>query len=177
MPADTEEDMVILFQQNDFGDLNKLFDKYAPLLLGLITGIVGNGEVGQNVLQISFARIWENRKMYDAAKERLFTWMYKIAKMSALKSIYSVNDPHKKYPGNEHDKVLWAHAKTGITTSDTFISFISLAPGEQQSMALELVYLKGYTLSQAAGRLNIPVDNLKSLVIRATKSLQETTVT
>jgi DNA-directed RNA polymerase specialized sigma24 family protein len=47
-----------------------------------------------------------------------------------------------------------------------------LLPVPRQNAILELIYIQGFTLAEAAGRLNIPVETAKLQIIIAIKHLK-----
>jgi RNA polymerase sigma factor (sigma-70 family) len=168
---DSFEIMIISFKQGDQACLGELYDQYAPALLGVITQIVGNPELSADCLQHTFNEIWKEKTSYDFKKERIFTWMMKIARNSAL-----------NFLKNGHDS--FVDHKLKVTAEDTFevdkdvnlqankfeIGSSSTVP--QQNKILDLVYLKGYTLVQAAGRLNISVETARIQFVTAIKQLK-----
>ncbi|MES2772725.1 MAG: sigma factor [Bacteroidota bacterium] len=61
-----------------------LYDVYSAPLLGVIAKITGAGKIAEDVLQQAFLEIWQKREMHDDSKERIFTWMIKIAVKVAM---------------------------------------------------------------------------------------------
>src|SRR5207302_7253984 len=110
---------------------------------------------------MSFIEIWENKKTYDPARERLFTWMLRIVKNAALEVVRSANDTDIKTSADNNyvaDKEENDRGQNGSKICDL---------KEDQVAALDLVYFNGYTFAEAARKLNVPADTLRSMIITA----------
>jgi len=163
------EEMGLLIQQPGQNVIGKLYDKYAPLLLGVIRRIVGNDKVAEDILQMSFIEIWENKKAYDPSRERLFTWMLRIAKNAALGVVRSV----KAGPDFKTSKDENYVADSDFEIDPGYAGDKMFDLKEDQRTALNLVYFRGYTFAEAARKLNIPAETLRSMVIGAVKNLKQ----
>ena len=65
---DTEQSLVILMQQGNQQVFGRLFDKYAPMLMGLIIKLVGDKKTAEDVLQQVFHKLWDNKTLFDFFK-------------------------------------------------------------------------------------------------------------
>ncbi len=72
-----------LLQKNELG-IALLYDKYASLIYGAILRIVQDEDIAGEVTQDVFVKVWENADNFDNTKESLFTWVYQIARNTAL---------------------------------------------------------------------------------------------
>jgi RNA polymerase sigma factor (sigma-70 family) len=61
-----------------------LYDRYADTLFGLVSRIVGDDQIAEDVLQRTMLKIWNSIDGFDAAKASFFTWMSVIARNTAL---------------------------------------------------------------------------------------------
>lgn len=61
-----------------------LYDRYAPMVLGVVVKIVGDRAVGEEVLQEAFWRLWTQAATFDADKGPLRAWLFSIARRQAL---------------------------------------------------------------------------------------------
>jgi hypothetical protein len=65
----------------------KLYSSYAPALLGIISGIVKDSNIAEDVLEETFSNVWTRLYTYDEKLERIFTWLSGIARETALKKV------------------------------------------------------------------------------------------
>jgi RNA polymerase sigma-70 factor (ECF subfamily) len=57
----------------------QVYDQYAGALYGYICRAVSGSEQAEALLQDVFLRMWREIDGYDPSKERLFTWLFKLA--------------------------------------------------------------------------------------------------
>lgn len=134
-PNSTEQHLVAGLRAGDKGAFGDLYDKYAPLLMGIIARITGEGKAAEDTLQQTFLGIWARRAEYDANKERLFIWMMRLAKEAAM-SAQQKN----------------AQATDKIDTDDENL----------HKHVLEMVYFNVHDLPEITARLNMTEDAIKS---------------
>ncbi len=86
----TENDLLVLVQQQDPAAFSKLYDDYSAAIYGVVLKVLrGNEEAAQEVLQDAFVKIWSRAASYDVAKGRPFTWMVNIARNAAIDKLRS----------------------------------------------------------------------------------------
>ncbi|MDO6388691.1 sigma-70 family RNA polymerase sigma factor [Pontibacter sp. BT731] len=159
--GETEQSLVDALRRGRQEMLGVLYDAYAPVLLGVISRIVPDAEVAEQVLQETFVAIWARIGVYDASKERLLTWGLAIARGIALEAVKtgrfssSVNPASEPKPQQNNIVPL----QQGHASQE---NFCSLDPLEKS--ALELIYLKGRSCSEAAGELHMTEAALKEVL-------------
>ena len=76
-------------QQRNEKAFSYLYDNYSSALYGIVTAIVIDKEIANDVLQNVFVNIWKKIESYDASKGKLFTWMLNIARNASIDEIRS----------------------------------------------------------------------------------------
>jgi RNA polymerase sigma factor (sigma-70 family) len=171
----TEPVLVDLLKKRDESGLRLLYDYYSQALYGIIFRIVSDQELAEDLLQDAFVKIWKNIDSYDASKGRLYTWLLNIARNTAIDAtrskafrdggqiqsiednVYSVDRKHNSVTGVDHiglNKVL-----------------DQLKPEQRQ--LIDLLYFGGYTQSEVAEELSIPLGTVKTRVKAAMTRLRE----
>lgn len=161
LQGETEQSLVAALRQGRQEMLGKLYDAYAPVMMGVISRIVPDTEVAEQVLQETFVAIWTRIGVYDASKERLLTWGLAIARGIALEAVKtgrytSVGSP-KNEAGSQQNKNV--PLQQGQLSEE---NLCSLSPLEKR--ALESLYLKGRSCAETAGELNMTETALKELL-------------
>ncbi|CAN5810082.1 N/A [soil metagenome] len=146
-------------QQGNIEAFSKLYDKYAPILNGVILKITGDKKIAEEILQKSFMRLWMEISSFDPMKDSLLMWMLAITRNTAFAAA-----EHKIQP--EEIRVAENSVNTQNPASTPNRSRISIPSirYEAQSPAMEMLYFKGYNLTRAAHELNITVDVLKTKI-------------
>jgi RNA polymerase sigma-70 factor (ECF subfamily) len=158
------ESLIAMLSERNTEGMEILYDNYSSALYGVIHRIVQNEKIAEDVLQETFLKIWNNFKQYDPAKGRLFTWMVNVARNMAIDKVRS-----KEFSQNQKNRPL----------SDTvsFVDFDNQATYNPETIGLkemvrklepeyrqiiDLLFFGGYTQSEAAEKLNIPLGTVKT---------------
>ena len=92
MSHQLENEITQLLAKGDKRALNLLYENYSSSLYGVIMKITKDDALAQDALQESFIKIWKNSKKYDSSKAKLFTWLYRIARNTAIDKLRSYNN-------------------------------------------------------------------------------------
>ena len=169
--GETEQSLVAALREGRQEMLGKLYDAYAQVMMGIISRIVHDTELAEQVLQETFVAIWSRIGVYDASKERLLTWGLSIARGIALEAVKSQRYPTTSDSLINPSTLSQQNKKVNLHNGQVKKQDLcTLAPKDR--MALELLYLKGYTCEEAAGKLDMTVEELKTVLKRAFKHLK-----
>lgn len=160
----TEEQLVISLKNMERGAMKTLYEMYSDSLYRVISTIVNIEEVAQDILQETFIKIWKSFGQYDPSKGRLYTWMARLARNMAIDYLRSVN--HRNCSSNDDLSLLTQQIdqKFQVLYNPETIGVKEMIGvlNEDQKVALDLIYFKGYTHVQAAEELKITVGILRS---------------
>lgn len=167
--------MVSLLKSKDSKAFSRLYDNYSSALYGIILRIVQEEEMSQDVLQEVFLKIWDNIGTYESGKGRLFTWMLNIARNAAIDKTRSAE--FKKTAKNKplEDSVRKVERRNPVENKIEHIGIRGLIEKlkPEHRAIIDLVYLQGYTQSEVAEELNIPLGTVKTRVKLAINHLRE----
>ncbi len=172
-----EEELVKLLKSKDRRGFAILYDRYSGALYGVILKVVRVEEIAQDVLQDSFVKIWKKVQHYDSTKGTLFTWILNIARNTAIDKTRS---KAYKQQINVLDIDKGATVMASNQDNKSKIDYIGvdkevakLKPEYQQ--VIDYIYFKGYTHSEAAEALELPLGTVKTRVRMAIKELRKLT--
>ena len=155
--------------------MSLLYDHYSGALYGLISRIVDDPAVAEEVLQDALMRIWDKIAHYDASKGRLFTWMANLSRNLAIDKLRS-----REIKRAEKTDALETYVTSieGLSSSYQHIDTIGLKEvlktlREEERFILEMSYFKGYTQSEVAEAFDIPLGTVKTRLRMGLKSLRE----
>ena len=171
MQTATEQyELVDLIKQRSENGFKQLFDTYSDALFGVIVAIVVDEAQAEDLLQDTFIKIWKNIDQYNAQKGTFFTWIFNIARFTAIDHLRTRH--HKAAL-----KTYKAEKADNSTATATFIPaqhadyigikkvVLSLEP--KYSEVLNMIYFNGYTYEQTAAKLGIPEGTVKTRVRKA----------
>ena len=146
-----DQDLIAGLQTGDKEAFGNLYDRYAPLLQGLISRMVCEKTAVEEVLQKVFLEVWTKKAEYNPAYESLFTWMIKLTRQVVAATV-----SHTYIPGPDLSDTTASVGPNG-TLRGTPIK-------DLQQQVLELVYCNNNDLACITARLNITEDMLKSML-------------
>lgn len=109
-------------------------------------------------------KIWNNIHQYDAAKSRLFTWMFNLSRNLAIDKLRSKELKQELKTDHVSDNVYTIdnrHHQQQQIDSIGLEKLLNQLPGEQQ-LVINLLYLQGYTQSEVAEEYHIPLGTVKT---------------
>ncbi|MEM7483120.1 MAG: RNA polymerase sigma factor [Acidobacteriota bacterium] len=84
----SDRDLLIAVRQGDESALNELIGRKTKPLIQLVYRILGDREESQDVVQVTFFKVWENRRKFNE-KWSPNTWIYRIASNLAIDHLRS----------------------------------------------------------------------------------------
>ena len=149
-----------------------LYDNYAAAIYGVILRIVKSEAVAEDVMQESFVKIWTSFEQYDAEKGRLFTWIINISRNAAIDKIrskqYRVGSRTK---GIEDIGVSNMESSYNIKPEHIGLKEVIAKLNPDQKQIIDMMYFDGYTQSEVAEELSIPLGTVKTRSRAAIKML------
>ncbi|MHA4896001.1 RNA polymerase sigma factor [Pedobacter sp. PWIIR3] len=166
VPSDVEKELIEQLRIRDQKALSKLYKLYAPALKGVINRIVSNEELTEDLLQETFVKIWNSFHQYKDAKGRLFTWLSTVARNVALDQLRRkshINNNKNVDIGETYDEVDVLRASS-YNTDTIGIRGLMRMLNPLHRVVLNMVYFEGYTHTEVAEALSLPLGTVKSRV-------------
>lgn len=148
---------------------------YSGALLGVISRIVLQNEVAEDLLQETFLKIWNSASSYDASKGRLFTWMMNVARNLAIDKLRSKDFKNANKNQDIENNVDFINAQQKVNFNADTLGVKELVADMKPDYkdVLDRIYFKGYTHVEAAEELNIPLGTVKTRVRMAILALRK----
>jgi RNA polymerase sigma factor (sigma-70 family) len=144
--------------------LDYLYDHYSAAIYGIISKVIREENIAEEVLQDVFLKIWDKIDSYDASKGRLFTWMLNIARNQAIDKTRSKEISKSK---KTDDIDLFVRRIESAEFEEQKVEAIGLKEvlirlPDEQRFVIQKLYLEGYTQSEVAEEFNIPLGTVKT---------------
>ncbi|MCU0438299.1 MAG: RNA polymerase sigma factor [Raineya sp.] len=169
----SENELVSQLQNKNTKAFEYLYDNYAPTIYGVVVRIVGSEEIAQDVVQEAFVKVWSSMAQYSTEKGKLFTWVLNIARNTAIDKLRSKEI--KQIQKNDSLN-LKAHKRTDDTTQQMseYIGFKEIMDKmkDEHKIIIELMYFEGYSQSEIAEKLSIPLGTVKTRARNALEHLR-----
>jgi RNA polymerase sigma-70 factor (ECF subfamily) len=152
-----------------------LYDMYSASLFGVISRIIPDTAIAEDVLQETFVKIWHSFSGYSSEKGRLFTWMVNIARNLSIDKVRSKDFKNQNKNQELENNVTFIDEQRSAVYKPELVGIrelISTLKPEQKSI-LDLVYFKGYTHVEAAEELGVPLGTIKTRLRMAILQLRK----
>ena len=172
-------DLIALIVQHNERALAELYDRYHRLIFSVAINIVGRQEEAEEITLDVFTSVWEKAHTYNAQKAKPTTWLTRMARNKAIDVLRRENVRPAKH------SVSWAMVSpepTSQTPSPENIAkeedekrrvrlAVAALPETQQEV-LALAYFEGYSHSEIAEALELPLGTVKGRIRSAMQKLR-----
>ena len=169
----TTEDQALLSQivNHQAEALGTLYDRYGRLLYSVAYHLVGNQQLAEEITLDVFRRVWEKADSYRADRASVRTWLTSMARNRAIDIL------RREGVRPEHNSISWTELNiepsAGGRSPETAVSnqmqqqkvhnALTELPQEQQEV-LVLAFFHGYSHSEIANRLEMPLGTVKTRI-------------
>ncbi|OGX91013.1 RNA polymerase sigma factor [Hymenobacter coccineus] len=140
-----------------------VYDHYAPALLAALHRLVGDPQLAQDVLQDGLLKAWLHIAGYDPARGRLYTWLVRLCANHALDVVRSPRHRfHRDAHALEAAGAQQAAAPVAFNPDHLDVRAWTQRLRPRQREVLELFYFQGFTQTEIAARVGVPVATVKT---------------
>ena len=161
MSISLEQHIVQLLEKGDTTAINLLYENYSDSLYGVILKVTNNEELAQDALQETFVKVWKNAKKYDSKKAKLFTWLYRIAKNTAIDKLRSYNNKFEKEVQIDKSNV-YILPSSNLNQDVLDLREHVAKLDDKYQIVLKALFFEGMTQQEASEELDIPLGTIKS---------------
>jgi RNA polymerase sigma-70 factor, ECF subfamily len=161
-----DEEVMQLVQGGSPRAFELLYERHGGAAFSLAYRMVGNGVTAEDITQEAFLSIWRSRTRYDQARGSVRTWVLGIVHnrgIDALRrgtvhdrrreTLDGVEERHEAPERTDVEAARREEARSVRTALDTL-------PAEQRR-TIELAYFGGFSHSQIAELLGMPIGTVK----------------
>ncbi|MCH7413756.1 sigma-70 family RNA polymerase sigma factor [Belliella sp. R4-6] len=170
-----EEQLINGLRAQDRKTVEYLYDKYSRALFAVISRIIIDKNIAEEVFHDAFIKITRKIDGYDESKGRLYTWMANICRNSAIDKTRSKEFSKSSKTNTIDDFVYGIESASGTLELVDGIGVKELltALNEEQRFVIECIYFKGYTHSEVSEEYDIPLGTVKSRIRAAVNVLKK----
>ncbi|MFL6062130.1 MAG: ECF RNA polymerase sigma factor SigK [Marmoricola sp.] len=146
----------------------ELYDATSARVHGLVLRVVRDPAQSEEVTQEVFLQVWRTAARYDEAKGSALSWLMTLAhrrSVDRVRAAEAVNRQDTAYHQNSstipHDSTAEA-AEASMEARRVRAALAELTPVQRE--ALELAYFGGYTHTEVASQLDLPVGTAKTRI-------------
>ncbi len=169
---------VAAIADGDQAALGRVYDRFHRLVFSLAMRVLGDRSAAEEVSQDVFLRLWHRAGDFDASRGDLMGWLVTVTRNRAIDTLRSRQHRESSAwtPMPESlDTAGWlatAPAATGIEAAER-VGKMMASLAEQQRKIIELSYYAGYSQSEIAELLNLPLGTVKTWTRSALAALRD----
>jgi RNA polymerase sigma-70 factor (ECF subfamily) len=161
-------DLVALAARGHEDAFAQLYDRTSSRVYGVVWRVLRSTDHAAEVTQEVYTEVWRQASRFDPAKGSVFAWVTTMAHRRAVDRVRSVTsevarDEHYTVAetSREVDHV-WEGVEQKLDAERVRRGMESLTPIQRE--ALTLAYFGGYTQSQVAALLKLPLGTVKTRI-------------
>jgi len=164
-------DLLLRSAAKDQQAFKALYDGSSSLLFSVLMRFLQDRALAEDVLQEAFLKIWEKADSYSPEKSAAMTWMSTIARNAARDKLRAMKVRHYQQESSEPLEVLYSDdaspEKQMMVMNDlAAVEQILQKMGDLQRKCMILSCYQGYTHSEVADKMGMPLGTIKSWVRR-----------
>jgi RNA polymerase sigma-70 factor, ECF subfamily len=170
----SDEALVALVVRSDQVALAELYDRYGRVAYNLAYRILRDSALAEDAVQEAFLTVWRTAARFLPERSKASTWILTLVHRRAVDLVRREErrraeplDETLEPAGEETDESAWLRLeRERVQTALRQLS-------DQQREALELAYYGGFTQSELAERLGLPLGTIKSRMFAGLARMRE----
>ncbi len=145
-----------------------LYDATASRAFGLAVRVVRNPAQAEEVTQEAYLEVWKSANRFDPARGSALSWLLTIVHRRAVDRVRSAEAASRRDETYHHQNQSVPHdstadeAQASMEARRVRDALTTLTPVQRE--ALELAYFGGYTHTEVASMLEVPVGTAKTRI-------------
>jgi RNA polymerase sigma-70 factor (ECF subfamily) len=160
----SDEELLASIRMKDVRALEEFYDRHRVLAYSLALRSLGSSGDAEDVVQESFLNVWRAGETYNPDRSSPRSWLLSIVHHRAIDKLRGRQSRPQPVALEEGMNVpdasdVWREVSENLTGEDVRSALAHL-PQEQRD-TIELAYFKGYTQSQIAQLMEVPLGTVK----------------
>jgi len=161
-------DLLTRSSRGDEGAFAEWYDATAARAFGLAVRVLRDRAQAEEVTQESYLDCWRHASRFDAAKGSAISWLLTIVHRKAVDRVRSAEAAGRRDKAYGHREQSVPHDETAeAATASLEATRVRAALADlttKQREAIELAFLGGYTHTEVAAMLDLPIGTAKTRI-------------
>jgi RNA polymerase sigma factor (sigma-70 family) len=171
----TDEELLEAVAAGDEEALGALYDRFGRVAYGVALRILRDRALAEDAVQEAFLALWRSAERYRQERAKPATWILTLVHRRAV-DLVRREDRRRGEPLDEAPEPATAGSvpeEANLRERRTAVQAALRELPADQRQALELAYYGGYTQSELADRLGVPLGTVKSRMFAGLTRLRE----
>ncbi|WP_338749330.1 RNA polymerase sigma factor [Bacillus sp. FJAT-52991] len=176
----SDHELMNLVKKKHSPALEELYERYIRLIYSFVFKFTrGDEEKTKEIIQLVFLRIWTTKSTYDASKGEYVNWILTITRNICVDYVRkdSKENIHREWTEPLHSDKRFEVEDPNNQIEDRLntaeIQEAKNKLSQPQKRLIDLLYWRGYSLSEIAEMENEPVGTVKSRLHQSLKQLRK----
>ena len=172
----SDEELLAAVGRREEAAVAALYDRYGRLAFSLAYRILGDQGAAEDVVQDAFLSVWRRAASFQPGRGSVRTWLLSIVHHRAIDRLRGTPGRARRDTALEEvDRVAalddpWRDVELTLQR-DVLKKGLATLP-EEQRRTIELAYFGGYTQTEIAGAMGVPVGTVKGRMRIALQKLR-----
>jgi RNA polymerase sigma-70 factor (ECF subfamily) len=173
----SDEALVALVARGDENALGELYDRIGRMAYGLAFRVLRDDRLAEDAVQEGFLAVWRTAGAFRAERAKASTWILTLVHRRAV-DLVRREERRRTEPLPDEASLAWESSEP--TDEAAWLRFererVQAALGQLpdvQREAIELAYYGGFSQSELAERLGVPLGTIKSRMFAGLARLRE----
>jgi RNA polymerase sigma-70 factor, ECF subfamily len=160
------DDLLARIAEHEADAVSELYDRQAPILLGMLVRILNDREAAEEILESVFLRVWADARQLARSGASLEAVLVLTARARAIEKLRAGKDlPHSAQFVSGRNPITWYPRPKEIAQAqerqELLRKVVNQLPKPQRA-ELELAVFEGLTEEEIAERLDEPIARVKA---------------
>lgn len=170
----SDEALVALVARGDEGALGALYDRVGRVAYGLACRVLRDERLAEDAVQEAFLAIWRGAHGFRADRGAASAWILTVVHRRAVDLVRREERRHADpLPEQRTDEVRPTDEEAWLRLERERVQEALATLPDAQREAIELAYYGGFTQSELAERLGVPLGTIKSRMFAGLSRLRE----
>jgi RNA polymerase sigma factor (sigma-70 family) len=170
----SDEELLEAIADGDEAALGTLYDRFGRVAYGVALRVLRDQALAEDAVQEAFLAIWRSADSYRRERAKPSTWLLTLVHRRAV-DLVRREDRRRAEPLGEapEDVAAAVPEEAQLRERRAAVQSALRSLPEDQRQALELAYYGGYTQSELASHLGVPLGTVKSRMFAGLTRLRE----
>jgi RNA polymerase sigma factor (sigma-70 family) len=174
----SDEALVALVARGDEGALGELYDRIGRIAYGLALRVLRDERLAEDAVQEGFLAVWRNAAAFRAERGKASSWVLTLVHRRAVDTVRREErrraEPlSEEAAGTMRDPVASTEEAAWLRFERERVQDALRKLPDLQREAIELAYYGGFSQSELAERLGVPLGTIKSRMFAGLARLRE----
>jgi RNA polymerase sigma-70 factor (ECF subfamily) len=176
----SDEALLAQIARGDEAALGAFYDRFGRIVYGLALRVVRNAQLAEEATQEAFFAVWRTADEYRASRGSARAWLLTIAHRRAVDRVryeqrrVVVNEPLDETTQAQIREIVPSAEDEAwvVFERERLVRALAQIPDAEREL-IELAYFDGYTQTQLAERLGLPLGTVKRRTFNGLRRLRE----